>query len=156
MQDPDLTALEKIQRWFDTGVRWKTAQKPFIIALVQVWYADDNAIIRQKMFSEELKRFGPIFTSVICQGIQQGELNNPYPDQVFDVIFYLSQGLGDNFAKALMTYELEGDASVRESLLCDLEKTLAAYTDTIERVLGTPTGSLKLMDVESIEAWFDS
>jgi hypothetical protein len=31
---------------------------------------------------------------------------------------------------------------------------VAAYNDALERVLGAPAGSLKLMDAESLEEWF--
>jgi AcrR family transcriptional regulator len=49
VQDPHLDALEKLQRFFDTSVRWKTARKAFLIELLRVWYTDHNAIVRQKL-----------------------------------------------------------------------------------------------------------
>ncbi len=49
IQDPVLNALEKLQRYFDTVARWKNAQRKTLIAIMKVWYADDNAIVRQKM-----------------------------------------------------------------------------------------------------------
>src|SRR6476620_9832327 len=49
MQDPHLRTLEKLQRFFDTAARWKTARKTYILGLLRVWYADDNAIVRQKV-----------------------------------------------------------------------------------------------------------
>src|SRR5215218_8567229 len=45
VQDPHLPAIEKLQRFFDTAVRWKTARKTFMIELVRVWYTDHNAIV---------------------------------------------------------------------------------------------------------------
>src|SRR5690349_11768536 len=43
--DPQLPALEKFQRFFAASARWKSARKPFLLALMRVWYADDNAIM---------------------------------------------------------------------------------------------------------------
>src|SRR4029079_19565362 len=40
VQDPRLRALEKLQRFSDTAVQWKSARKAFIIELLHVWYAD--------------------------------------------------------------------------------------------------------------------
>jgi hypothetical protein len=33
-------------------------------------------------------------------------------------------------------------------------KLVAAYNDTLERVLGAPAGSLNLMDDETLKEWF--
>src|SRR5689334_6360084 len=41
VQDPHLPALDKLDRFFATLARWKTAQKAVIFALLPVWYADD-------------------------------------------------------------------------------------------------------------------
>src|SRR5579883_1331842 len=49
VHDPQLPALDKFQRYLDTLNRWKVGRKDFFIALLRVWYADDNAIVRQKL-----------------------------------------------------------------------------------------------------------
>src|SRR6516164_9739279 len=49
VQDPHLPALEKLQSYFATIARWRTAQKTFFLSLLRVWYLDDNAIVRQKL-----------------------------------------------------------------------------------------------------------
>src|SRR5215475_13913053 len=36
VQDPHLGALEKLQRYFDAGVRWKTARKALLVELLRV------------------------------------------------------------------------------------------------------------------------
>ncbi|HEV2656342.1 MAG TPA: helix-turn-helix domain-containing protein, partial [Ktedonobacteraceae bacterium] len=36
LHDPHLKALAKLQRFFDSASRWKTAQKSFVIALLRV------------------------------------------------------------------------------------------------------------------------
>src|SRR5664279_2315578 len=39
VQDPDLPALEKFQRFFDAISRWKTDRKRIILGLMQSWYS---------------------------------------------------------------------------------------------------------------------
>ena len=68
LQDQDLSALEKLQHYFSTAVQWKVAQKDYLLAILRVWYSDDNAIIRQKVFARLLKRFAPSFIPVIQAG----------------------------------------------------------------------------------------
>jgi AcrR family transcriptional regulator len=148
VQDPHLPALEKLQRFFDTAVRWKTARKTFMLELLRVWYADHNAIVRQKMLATWSKHALPLLTEIFHQGIREGVLNIPFPDQVGAVLLSFIQGLGDAFAELLLAREPQGDELQRA------ERLIAAYNDALERVLGAPAGSLHLMDAESLKEWF--
>jgi hypothetical protein len=37
-----------------------------------------------------------------------------------------------------------------------MKETIAAYTDAIEKALGVPTSTFKLIDHETIEAWLNA
>ena len=154
--NPNLTSLEKLRRWFETAAAWKTAQKSLMLELVRVWYADDNAIMRQKLFSKSIRRMQPLIENIIREGILEGQFNTPYPKQTAEVIFYLFQGLGDKFSDRLMEYERQTDAERRACILSSIEDSFQANSDALERVLGAPQGSLLLMDTASINGWFVS
>lgn len=147
-QDAHLSALEKLERYFATAARWKTAQKTYLLALLRVWYTDDNAIVRQKVFATAVKRITPLLSVIIRQGIQEGVLTTPFPDQVGEVVLSLVQSLGDTYARMLLSPEVEGGDLQR------IERTSAAYSDALERVLGAPPGSLHLVDPATLEEWF--
>jgi len=148
VRDPHLPALEKLQRFFDTAVRWKTARKTFMLELLHVWYADHNAIVRQKMLAMWSKHSLPLLTAIFQQGIGEGVLNIAFPDQIGIVLLSLIQGIGDAFAELLLAREPRGDELQRA------ERLIAAYNDALECVLGAPAGSVQLMDAESLKAWF--
>jgi AcrR family transcriptional regulator len=151
VQDPGMSAIHKLERYFDIGLRWKTAQKTFMLALLRVWLADENAIVRQKMFSMTVKQVTPLLTDIIRQGIQEGAFNTCYPDQVSQVIIYILQGLSDMTIELLISSETDLDPA-------RVESSVAAYTyalsDAVERVLGAPSGSLKLIDTDILKQWF--
>ena len=147
-QNPHLSALEKLQCYFDTAVRWKTARKSLMLSLLRVWYADENAIVRQKVFATTVKRITPWITAIICQGVEEGVFTTAYPDYICQLNIYLLQGLSDAFVALLFSDQPDQD------LLIHAENTLAAYTDALERVLGAPRGSLNLMDAETLKEWF--
>ncbi|HEY5669020.1 MAG TPA: TetR/AcrR family transcriptional regulator [Anaerolineales bacterium] len=148
VEDPDLPALDKLNRFFSTSVRWKTAKKTFMLALLRVWLADQNAIVRQKLFAMSIKQVTPLLTKIIHQGIQEGVLTTSYPDQVAEVVYSLLQRLGDTFGGLLLSYNPEqGD-------LRQLEITVAAYTHALERVLGAPSASIVLVDDATLKEWF--
>jgi AcrR family transcriptional regulator len=151
VQDSHLTALEKLNRYFDTAVRWKTAKKTFMLELLRVWLADENAIVRQKLFAMSVKRVTPLLTEIIRQGIQEGVFKTAYPDQVCHVILYVLQGLSETIIELLISSETNHDSARIES---GVTVYIAALTDALERVLGTPKGALHLIDPETLKEWF--
>jgi AcrR family transcriptional regulator len=148
VEDPHLSALDKLQRYFDTAVQWKTARKAFLIQLLRIWYTDHNAIVRQKMWTSLSKQAMPLLAVIFRQGIQEGVLNIPFPEQVGAIVLSMIHGLGDGFAELLLSDERHGDELQRA------EHLVLAYNDALERVLGAPAGSLHLMDSEALQAWF--
>ncbi|HEU5103312.1 MAG TPA: TetR/AcrR family transcriptional regulator, partial [Roseiflexaceae bacterium] len=150
VEDPQLPALEKLQRFFDAAVQWKTARKAFMIELTRVWYADHNAIVRQKMMAMLSKGTIPLLTQIFHQGIQEGVFTITFPDQFGAIYLSLMQAVGDGFAELLLVDQPRGDELQRA------ERLVAAYTDALERLLGAPAGSLHLMDAEWLAEWFDA
>lgn len=149
VQDPELTALEKLQRYLDTAVRWKTAKKDLMIELARVWYSDENALARQKMYSMLIAHVSPIFNAIIRQGVQEGTFSTSYPESASQLTIAMAQTLGDSFAQLLLAPESEPGQALPQA-----EALIAAYGDAMERILGAPPGSIRLMDAEALKEWF--
>jgi AcrR family transcriptional regulator len=148
LEDPALSALEKIQAWFDVAARWKTMQRDYLLALLRVWYHDDNAVVRQKLRTDTLAWIAPRLTEVVRQGIGEKVFSPPYPEQAGEILFSLIYELGDGLAMRILS------GSDVEAALQDSRDLLAAYTDAIERALRAPAGSLRLIDPERLREWF--
>jgi AcrR family transcriptional regulator len=148
VEDPRLSAVEKLQRYIDTGGRWKTDRKTFMIELVRVWYADENAIVRQKTTAAMMERVKPLLNKIVDQGIREGSFTTSHPEHVWQMLVHLVQGLGDEFAVVLLSKE-PGPGALQH-----IEGMIAAYTDAMEQILGAPRGSLCLMDPELLKEWF--
>ncbi len=149
VQDPQLTALEKLQSYFDTAVRWKTAEKTLMMELLKVWYSDENALARQKMMAMMVEHVTPLFIGIIDQGVREGTFTVSYPEYVSQVIIHLVQPLGDAFAHMLLSEEAIHDHALQRA-----EMMMIAYNEAIERILGAPKGSIHLMDTASLKVWF--
>jgi AcrR family transcriptional regulator len=147
LHDPHLAALTKLQRFFDNAARWKTAQKTFVLALLRGWYSDDNAIVRQKFRASMVKQIGPLLTEVVQQGVQEGTFTVLFPEQIGRVILSLMMDLSDTFAELLLSAGPERDD------VQSIQSTVATYTDALERVLGVPTGSLQIVDEQTLKEW---
>jgi AcrR family transcriptional regulator len=155
LDDSHLPALDKLRRYFSSAVQWKSAQKDYMLALLRVWYSDDNSIIRQKVFAKMRNRVAPAFTRVIRQGIQEGTLSTPYPEQATEITLYLVLGLGDKFGEVILGHEAGVNQLSAEERFRVINEAVIAYTYALERVLGASAGSIELMDADSIRVWID-
>jgi TetR/AcrR family transcriptional regulator, transcriptional repressor for nem operon len=147
LSDPGLPAVEKLQRFFNLAGAWKTARKEYMLALVRVWYQDDNAMVRQKSQAAMLKFIQPLFRDLVRQGIQEGQMQTSCPDQVPMIIMALFQGLGDALVEVILSPEPKPEDVQR------LDDIAFAFTDSIERVMGITPGTLKLVDHAVMQEW---
>ncbi len=147
VEDPTLPALEKFDLFFRTASSWKTAKKDYLLQLFRVWYNDHNALFRQKQVAALLSLCIPMLSAIFRQGVQEGVFHISNPDQTSELIMQLLQDAGDSIANLLMSCEP-----------CDnLEKVVqitAAYTEALNRILGVPEGTLKIIDDKTLEEWF--
>jgi AcrR family transcriptional regulator len=155
LDDPTLPALEKLRRYFGNAVQWKSTQKDYMLALLRIWYSDDNAIIRHKVFVKMRERVAPSFTQAIRQGIREGTLSTQYPEQATEISLYLILGLGDKFGEVILKRETSTSDLSAEERFRMMNEAVSAYTDALERVLGASTGSMQLMDADSIRFWIN-
>jgi len=156
VDDPDLPAMEKFSLIFNTAAAWKTDRMDLMLSLLRAWYADDNALFRQKTIGSSLKEFAPILAEVIRQGIVEGVFSTPYHDQIGEVLLSLFQGMGDSVVSDYMVLLGEPTEAERMESYQHIVKRVAAYTTALERVLGAREGSLSLVDVDMLKVWFVS
>jgi AcrR family transcriptional regulator len=145
----DLSAIEKLRRYFDTAGRWKVAQKTFMLDLFRVWHADANAIMRQKQETASIKRIAPMLAEIVQQGMNEGVFSTKYPEQFGNMFVGLSRGYEEELVELLLADHPPPDALQR------LEALIGAYSDSVERILGAPPGSLPLGDIEILKEWLD-
>lgn len=147
VHDPTLPALEKFNRLNDVMGQWKTARRPMLMSLLRVWYADDNALMRQKTVGALIRRVEPLYVEIVRQGNREGVFKTTYPDRVGAVIIALIQSFGDDITPRLLAVDRQKD---------DLENLIhiaLAYNEALERVLGAPPGSIRLADKDIFAAW---
>jgi AcrR family transcriptional regulator len=147
VHDPKLSALDKLQRFFATLDQGKLAHKRLVLAYLRIWYADENAIVRHKLYVARVKRFTPWLEEIIRQGVEEGVLTTPYPDQAARVVISLFEDIGYATVELLLSGERE---------LSDLprfERIVEAWADALERVLGAPAGCLQRPSREELSQW---
>jgi hypothetical protein len=150
VDDKNLSAIEKLRLYFDTSGRWKVAQKTFMLELLRVWRTDANALMRQKQQAAAMKRIAPVLAQIIRQGIAEGVFSTKYPEQFGSMLVGLSRGFEDSVADLLLADIPPPNA------LEQLEDAVGAYSDSLERILGAPAGSLPLGDISNLKEWLSA
>lgn len=149
VEDPDLPAVQKLQRFFHSIGRWKTDRKDYILPFLRQWYADENAITREKFRMGTPERFGPLLNHIVEQGIEEGVFHTNFPDEAGRVIYSILLEMGDQFAGTLLSPDPDSESMVIA------QRRLAAFNEAVERVIGAASGSVTLMEDDTIRAWFD-
>ena len=149
VHDPQLSALKKMHGLFDASARWKTARKDYLMSLMRVWYADDNALIRHKTYARTIKYISAWLAAIIREGIAEGVMATSYPDQIGEMVLVLLENMGDAFMELLLADSKDAGGLERSIEL------VTAYNDALERMLGAATGSLNLVDVAILKEWFE-
>jgi TetR/AcrR family transcriptional repressor of nem operon len=153
VHNPELSALEKLHGYFNTAARWKTARRAMVLSLLSVWYADNNAIFRQKLFDMALKRVTPLLSEIVQQGVREGVFTTQYPEQIGQVIIYILEGLSSRMIELLLEEDIRPNDPRIERTLKDYNNAL---TEAMERILGAPKGSIHLLDMDILKEWFDA
>ncbi len=150
IHDPSLSAIEKLQGFFDTLDRLRTAHKADLVRLARVWYTDANAIVRLKVDEAVFQQRAPLLTEIVRQGIREGIFTTAYPDQAGEVLMSLLQSMGNTHTRLLLSFEQERD---EKRCIEEIVAIHAAYLDAIERVLGAPPHSFSRIDAQSVNVW---
>lgn len=146
-RNPELTAIEKFRHYFEDSARWKSTQKELIIGILHMWFSNENAIIRQKLSEESVKMVAGIFETTICQGIAEGAFATPYPHQVALIIAGISLSLSDSIIAMILSTQVDRQA------IKELEDTMSAYMDSIERILSVPAGTFHVFEPGAFDDW---
>lgn len=149
VENPDLPATDKLRALFAGIAAWKTARKELLIALMEVWLSDHNAIVREKFRRVVVDRLTPVMASIIRQGQAERVFTVTSPEEAARVFVAFLLSLNQS------TTELYMDRQAGRISLEDVRRALDAQVEALERVLGAPAGSLTLVDETVLHAWFD-
>ena len=148
VDDPRLTALEKLKGLFGGIGQWKTERKALVLSLLPVWTSDQNAIVREKLRHGLSGRIVPLLSRIIEQGIAEGDFAVTKPIETAEV--FLMMLLGFQEIATDLFLERQANAIGYD----DVVERFNGYTDAFERILGAPRGSIDLMDDTVMRAWF--
>jgi AcrR family transcriptional regulator len=146
--DPDLPAIRKLEKVFAGIARFKAEQKELVLAIMEVWKSDGNAVVREKLRRLTASRMLPLLSTVVRQGIDEGTFDVASPDETTKVLLSLMQG----FQEIAMDLFMARQAGTIK--FDDVRRSIASFTEAFERILGIPKRSVTLADEATLRFWF--
>jgi AcrR family transcriptional regulator len=148
IEDPDLTAVQKFEAFFGAIARYKAERTEFVLGLIKVWLSDENAIVREKFRKGLFTRIAPLLARIVAQGQAEGAFTTTGADETARVLVSLM--LGANEAATDLYVARQAGTIAFDAV----ERTLGAYAEAFERVLGVRPGSLTFADQATLRHWY--
>lgn len=146
--DAQLPALDKIRTLFDTLARWKLERSDLVLALLRVWTADENAIVREKYRRRSAAIMTPTFGGIVAQGVAEGTFTTAHPERTARVLMGILADASET-AVDLFLAAHAGRISIAQA-----EEALQAYPEACERLLGLPPDTFPVIHRNALRAWF--
>jgi AcrR family transcriptional regulator len=148
LERPGVAAAQQLHDVFAATAQWKNARRDLVLAVLEGWLSDTNAVVRDKLRQLLRRRMRPMLIRIIRQGIAAGEFTATDPEGTADVIVALIIG-GQEDAADLFVASRAGQVSYDE-----VARHFDAYADALTRVLGYRAGRLSLVDPPTLRLWF--
>ena len=148
LADPNLPALRKLEQVFAGIARWKADQKELVLAIMEVWNSDGNAIVREKLRRLTERIMVPLLSALVTQGVDEGSFQVDSPEETATVLVSLMEGFQQQ-AGQLFIARQAGTVTFEV-----VRRAVAANTEAFERILGVPKGSLTLANESTLRFWF--
>lgn len=147
-EDPELLATAKLQGVFTAAGRWKAERRDLMVALLEAWYSDHNAIVREHLRRVAMERLEPLIAAIVRQGTSEGSFSATSPEHAAGILVALLVVSGD------ATSQLYLDRLAGRVPYQDVQRAVAAYDEAVERILGLSAGSFRMIDEPSLRFWF--
>lgn len=147
-EDPSISATEKLRRVFDGMAQFKMARVDLVMAILESWVSDENALVREKFGRTLVTKLGPLLAKIIAQGKAEGVFDVAAAEPAARVLVSLLWAANQT-ASQLYVARRANSVSYAE-----VEAILTAFWTSFERILGAPEGSLPVFDAALLRRWF--
>ena len=146
--DQTLDAIAKWNKTIQVINDWKAERRADIVAISRMMRMDENSRLRHQLQSKGAQLIVPELARIIAQGFEEGVFHTKYAVEAAGFAIAILFASSD-----VLTDILFNPGEYEEPIALAQRKLKAAQT-AIERVLGAPSGSLPLIDEDTLMAWF--
>jgi AcrR family transcriptional regulator len=143
-------ALEKLQKFIVTLDSATKQNRMSSLQIGEFLLQDANAVLLVRHRRAARDRFVPVLTTIIEQGVGEGDFHLDNPQLVAQVVWEIGEAMEEALARPLI---LATDNPIEPNQFLSIYNT---YVQAIERVIGAPEGSLSLVDEIMLQSWIES
>jgi AcrR family transcriptional regulator len=145
IKNESIDALAKLNKIFSFSRQYKSANKEMVRIYIDAIYNPSNFLLLEKLKRKYWEKISSILIEIVKQGRKEGLFNiNNVEESVYiavEMIFGFSRSNAEFILKKKVT---EGDWEA-------LQRLNDAYVQALERLLGSKTGTFKIIDKEFID-----
>jgi AcrR family transcriptional regulator len=146
--DETLTAISKWTQAMQVMGDWKIERKEEMIETARLIMRDENVLLRHGLITQEAPMASREFAKIIAQGVEEGVFATKFVQESAEMVVAMVKILSETMVELLLNPNK-----------CDNPPALAqrkhtAVQTAIERVLDAPSGSLPLIDEDTLMSWF--
>lgn len=149
-ENSEMGAVQKLSAFFGEIIRWKSEHQNLFATMLPLWYAPDNLAFRLLVDRESAKRLAPLLSTIVRQGVDEGQFVGTYPDQAAAIIFAIIQALQDALVQRLLDVQHRAPSS---PIVTEIVNMHGEHMVAIERYLGVPKGTLNRVDARAVKSW---
>ncbi len=154
IDDPNLTALQKLHGFYNTIVSWKNERKNIHLSQLRGFYRPENDSFRSSMIASWIAYFSDKMTRIIKQGIREKAFKVKFNNNLSEIVINLLLGQSEKIA-AVMLMALDAPEQETASISKQFHEIVHDYNQALERVLGAKPGSIHLLDPQLLMSWFE-
>ena len=148
VEDPDLAAIPKLERFFGGIAQYKSARKELMLEFIKVWKSDDMAVVRDRLRRALVEKVAPILARIIRQGVAEEVFGVDSVGETAWILMTLMTGFQDGATDLFLARQAK-TLSYEEA-----ERVLLTFADAFARILGARPGSIHIVDQKTLREWF--
>jgi AcrR family transcriptional regulator len=146
VDDPNANSGARLGMFFRFMRNWKVANFGSIINYLRIFYSDGNVFFRHLSREYVIEAASPALASIISAGVKNGFFRTTASEQLTDFAIRVGFDFNDRIAELLIEMS-DGIDNYKK-----IENTILIYQNSLEKVLGAPGGSIRIINKEFIKS----
>jgi len=146
--DQTLDATAKWNKTIQVISDWKIERKADLIAISRILRMDGNLRLRYHLQSKATQLVTPELAQIVAQGCEEGVFHTEYVVEAAECAIVVLHAFSSTITDIILNPEKYEDP------ITLAQRRFEATQTAIERVLGAPSGSLPIVDKDTVVAWF--
>lgn len=146
--DETVTAILKWSQAFEIISHWKIERRAEMLAILRAVQQPENVVLQYKMRQRANRLVSPELAKIIAQGIEEGVFTTIFAEESAEFALATMQAFSDALTEILLCPHTYNNPTAMA------ERKVWATQTAVERILGAPSGSLPIIDTQTLSLWF--